>query len=61
MFSKVGEEELILADQLKDTLRKTREELASNFDKKERHASLYFISQALQNLYQCCLGLYLYT
>lgn len=42
MFSKVGEEELILADQLKDTLRKTREELASNFDKKDpEFVSLY--------------------
>jgi type I restriction enzyme R subunit len=35
MFNKVGEEELVLADQLKDTLRKTREELSSNFDKKD--------------------------
>lgn len=42
MFNKVGEEELILADQLKDTLRKTREELASNFDKKDpEFVSLY--------------------
>ncbi|NDI99423.1 type I restriction endonuclease subunit R [Flavobacterium sp. LaA7.5] len=42
MFSKVGEEELILADQLKDTLRKTREELAGNFDKKDpKFVSLY--------------------
>lgn len=32
MFTKVGESELILADQLKNTLRKTREALASNFD-----------------------------
>ncbi|MDD5399561.1 MAG: DEAD/DEAH box helicase family protein [Sulfurimonas sp.] len=35
MFKKIGEEELILADKLKDTLRKTREALASNFDKKD--------------------------
>ena len=35
MFTKVGEEELLLADKLKDTLRKAREELASNFDKKD--------------------------
>lgn len=42
MFNKVGEEELILADQLKDTLRKTREELAGNFDKKDpKFVSLY--------------------
>ena len=35
MFKKVGEEELLLADELKDTLRKTREGLASNFDQKD--------------------------
>lgn len=35
MFTKIKEEELILADQLKDTLRKTREALASNFDPKD--------------------------
>ncbi|MBW2960420.1 type I restriction endonuclease subunit R [Mesonia aestuariivivens] len=41
-FNKIGEEELILADQLKDTLRKTREELANNFDKKDpEFVSLY--------------------
>lgn len=41
-FHKIGEEELILADQLKDTLRKTREELAGNFDKKDpEFVSLY--------------------
>ncbi len=34
-FTKISEEELILADNLKDTLRKTRETLASNFDKKD--------------------------
>ncbi|MBD2752505.1 type I restriction endonuclease subunit R [Spirosoma validum] len=32
MFTKVSENELVLADQLKDTLRKTREALRSNFD-----------------------------
>jgi type I restriction enzyme, R subunit len=32
-FVKVGEEELVLADQLKNTLRQTREALANNFDK----------------------------
>lgn len=36
MFTKVGEEELILADQLKNTLRKTREALATNFDPGDR-------------------------
>ena len=35
MFRKVSEEEMIIADQLKDTLRKTRETLANNFDKKD--------------------------
>ncbi len=35
MFRKVSESELILADQLKDTLRKTREALGSNFDQKD--------------------------
>jgi type I restriction enzyme R subunit len=34
-FIKVGEEELVLADQLKNTLRQTREALASNFDQKD--------------------------
>jgi type I restriction enzyme R subunit len=31
-FSKLSEEEMIIADQLKDTLQKTREMLGSNFD-----------------------------
>lgn len=35
MFTKIGEEELLLADRLKDTLRKTREALGSNFDQKD--------------------------
>jgi len=34
-FDKIGEEELIIADKLKNTLRKTREALAGNFDKKD--------------------------
>lgn len=33
-FTKISEEELILTDQLKTTLRKTREAMASNMDKK---------------------------
>ncbi len=42
MFRKVSEEEMIIADQLKDMLRKTREALANNFDKKDAHfVSLY--------------------
>jgi type I restriction enzyme R subunit len=35
MFRKVSEEELIIADQLKDILRKAREGLGSNFDQKD--------------------------
>nr|WP_241831301.1 type I restriction endonuclease [Salinivibrio kushneri] len=34
-FVKLGEEELVLADQLKNTLRQTREALASNFDQQD--------------------------
>jgi type I restriction enzyme, R subunit len=34
-FTKISEEELVLADELKDMLRKTRETMASNFDKKD--------------------------
>ncbi|EPB6687179.1 TPA: type I restriction endonuclease subunit R [Vibrio alginolyticus] len=34
-FTKVGEEELILADKLKNTLRQTREAMASNFDQQD--------------------------
>ena len=42
MFCKVSEEEMIIADQLKDMLRKTREALANNFDKKDpEFVSLY--------------------
>lgn len=42
MFRKVSEEELIIADQLKDMLRKTRETLGSNFDQKDpEFVSLY--------------------
>ena len=35
MFTKVGEEELVLADKLKNTLRQTREALADNFDQQD--------------------------
>ena len=42
MFRKVSEEELIIADQLKDILRKTREALGGNFDQKDpEFVSLY--------------------
>lgn len=34
-FTKIGQQELVLADQLKNTLRKTREALASNFDQQD--------------------------
>ena len=34
-FTKIGEQELVLADQLKNTLRKTREALTSNFDQQD--------------------------
>jgi type I restriction enzyme R subunit len=35
MFRKVSEDELVIADKLKDTLKKTREALAVNFDQKD--------------------------
>ena len=42
MFTKVSEAELVIADQLKETLRKTREALAGNFDQKDpEFISLY--------------------
>ncbi len=42
MFRKVSEQELIIADQLKDILRKAREGLSSNFDKNDpEFVSLY--------------------
>ena len=42
MFRKVSEEELVIADQLKDMLRKTREALNSNFDTRDpEFISLY--------------------
>ncbi|UCS92148.1 DEAD/DEAH box helicase family protein [Echinicola marina] len=50
MFTKVGEEELVLADELKTTLRTTREALERNFDKKDP----YFISlkEELERLFK---------
>ena len=42
MFRKVSEAEMILADQLKETLRKTREALSNNFDQRDpEFVSLY--------------------
>lgn len=35
LFTKIGEEELVLADKLKNTLRQTREALADNFDQQD--------------------------
>lgn len=42
MFRKVSEEELVIADKLKDILRQTREALGNNFDRKDpEFVSLY--------------------
>ena len=42
MFHKTSEDELLITDQLKETLRKTRESLNNNFDKKDpEFTSLY--------------------
>lgn len=42
MFRKVSEEEMVIADELKDMLRKTRESLAGNFDQTDpQFVSLY--------------------
>lgn len=42
MFRKISEEEMVIADRLKDTLRKTREALENNFDPKDpQFVSLY--------------------
>jgi len=42
MFRKVSEDELVIADQLKDILRKTRESLGNNFDQNDpEFVSLY--------------------
>lgn len=41
-FRKVSEEEMVIADKLKNTLKKTREAMANNFDKKDKEfISLY--------------------
>jgi len=42
MFRKISEDEMVIADQLKDTLRKTREALGQNFDQTDpQFISLY--------------------
>lgn len=50
MFRKVSEDEMLIADQLKDTLRKTREAMAENFDQSDPDfVSLY---EELKRLFQ---------
>ncbi len=49
-FTKIGEEELVLADTLKNTLKKTREALAGNFDKKD--AEFISLKEELQRLFK---------
>lgn len=50
LFKKVSEKELVLADKLKNTLRKTREEMERNFDRKDpEFVSLY---EALEKLFK---------
>lgn len=49
-FIKVGEEELVLADKLKNTLRQTREALTSNFD---QHDPIFVsLKQELERLFK---------
>ena len=50
MFTKVSEKELILADLLKDTLRKTREALANNFDQND--PKFVSLKEELQRLFK---------
>jgi type I restriction enzyme R subunit len=49
-FTKVGEEELIIADQLKDTLQKTREALGGNFD--QRDPEFISLKEELERLFK---------
>jgi len=50
MFNKVSEDELIIADQLKDILRKTREALGCNFDQNILAIHLLHDAAPIQNL-----------
>lgn len=50
MFTKISEGELKLADQLKDTLRQTREELACNFDQQD--PKFITLKEELQRLFK---------
>ncbi|MGE4542133.1 MAG: hypothetical protein AB7D35_12805, partial [Bacteroidales bacterium] len=50
MFRKISEDEMLIADQLKDSLRKTREAMADNFDQADpQFVSLY---DELKRLFQ---------
>lgn len=49
-FTKIGEEELVLADKLKNTLRQTREALASNFDQQD--PKFLSLKEELQRLFK---------
>ena len=49
-FTKIGEEELVLADKLKNTLRQTREALTANFDKKD--PEFISLKEELQRLFK---------
>ncbi|MDQ1770215.1 type I restriction endonuclease subunit R [Labilibaculum sp. A4] len=49
-FTKISQDELKLADELKDTLRKTREALAGNFDKKD--AKFVSLKEELERLFK---------
>lgn len=50
MFRKVKEEELVIADELKNTLRKTREALANNFDQKDE--TFISLKEELERLFK---------
>lgn len=49
-FVKIGEEELVLADKLKNTLRQTREALANNFDQQD--PKFVTLKEELQRLFK---------
>ena len=49
-FIKIGEEELVLADKLKNTLRRTREALNSNFDQQD--ATFVTLKEELERLFK---------
>jgi type I restriction enzyme, R subunit len=50
MFTKVGEEELVLADKLKNTLRQTREAMSDNFDQQD--PKFVTLSEELRRLFK---------